>query len=1029
MYIKSRFLHNGTNCYEVVDNSGFAMNYTVRGLYDLTVMDPLIESGYKFLDYHGHILTPEGISIESIVESPNTLTENEINMMLEMDVCALSEAEAAEYFTRDVQFNLVELSAGNITIHTREEFIEYLNTYIRLEQAKLAASEFVPINYFVAPEALFTLEEVQTDARIQYYMSVIERRRVLKSFEAYKNLIKFLQKETGLSENCTPDEVKAAYLSWGLCGIKTMATHKSEQIGVTTSIYDREQVGQVTGGNQIVTNLMDKAGTIYSLSGVQEITFDDDFDYLSIRPANEKAYFDLRNSTYNWSSEYKAVNCIESKSKSRTKMSLIDNSGVSYEAKIDNDVMLITTVRGNVISQRYLTFQTYGGDILPIENIGTASDYDIWAHCYAKAHDLVNAYTMKSDIGSTYELLEKEGMHKKAIIQYMARRIEEDRGLNNMVDSTLMLNEAADLYDGGIPKEYIQKYNPDNIAYESVDELIDIMQTTKENLEARGEYLAIDESSSFAKIKSQEERKFRPVEQLIFAKEVREGAINIDEYAAGRREDGSMDYTVLANFLRLCYKQFGRGKTIENYLRDIEVNNDEVNIRDVFKDRTYAYWGAIKDTANLNRIKAEEAVNAVYVTAVFREISNASLEEQRHYSFECISLDLSNKKSNYIVGYQRQVATAVEEAILRQSFEYQLREALKIEKSYIALDLMFKIAFDDSMQVEKANGKYIVSYKHVLRNKAVTLDVELPIDLYTALGNASMYTRNYCKLSDWCLFDFANGFCRMCCLNANITPWRVMPKHGFNISSYNFGVNYLSEASFGRINEELRENCLAENAKITVLKDIASQMLVPDTYMNGIVEYTVDDMDMYLYNDKFLESMDQYFSRFSLTQKLLSETGQTVRRFISKSDIMFKNFIDKYSSDYLSETEVMQLQGDNSKSWTRSITVVPLGTGGGKNLLGASHNVTSYFNINEEAYTDVIRWPELLRGAFEPATVLAVYGSKLLYIEGDKDVSKDLDTITRDECDALAEAGVFYKLSAREYLIKATNVLVKLEVR
>ena len=52
------------------------------------------------------ILTSEGINIKDMIETPCTATEDEIQMMLdEAAEGVLSEAEATEFFARDIEIN------------------------------------------------------------------------------------------------------------------------------------------------------------------------------------------------------------------------------------------------------------------------------------------------------------------------------------------------------------------------------------------------------------------------------------------------------------------------------------------------------------------------------------------------------------------------------------------------------------------------------------------------------------------------------------------------------------------------------------------------------------------------------------------------------------------------------------------------------------------------------------------------------------------------------------------------------------
>ena len=1030
MLIEARFLQDDINCYRVVDDTGMKYNVTFRGLYDTDLLDQMKNAGFKILDYHGHILTPEGIAIEDIALSENVLNESEINMMKELDSFALSEAEATSYFARDVQRDLVQLKKPVVTINTREELIDYLNKYIVLSRSKLADDDCLPLNSFVNPDALFTLEEIQTDARVQYYMEIIERRRILKSYNAYLKLIDFLKQQGCLSEPFSADDVKKAYLSWGICGVKTMITHMSDKMGVTNSIYDFNDDSSKVSGNTVY-NLMDKKGQIISRDGTYDIADIDNFESLDIRPMSENEYYDKLHKARSWETEYQVIRCLEIRGKTRTLMSLVDDSGITYKAKFDHNTFIVTTSRGNVLVQRYIAIRVYNGVVMPIDRILTKEDYEEWCACSAKAHDLVEANTLKSDVSSSYELLTKEGLHKKAVVEYMARRVEEDRQLNNGFDPDVPLSSAADMYSGNIAPEYIRKYNPSDMPWETIDELVDIMLATKDEMEANKEYLVVDESNAATKFLSKDEIALRPVEQLEFAKDVLNGDVSIDQFEAGRLADGKVDYILLSEFLRLCYKQLGAGKTITDFLMHLDEYSEFVDFGSVFTKRVRAYWGAVNDTAYINNLRATEAVTAVYVTNVFREISNGTPDSQRHYAFECVSMDLSSKKHNPAVALQRRLAEIIAETIDSMGLEYKLREALKMEKESLALDLMFRLALDSNVVQEVKGATTVVKLQHALRSERVELNVELTNSMIDEIKNPAFFIVTYCKLSDWCRFDFANGYARLYCLNAAITPWRVVPKPGFKLNSYNFPINYLSNKSYERIDAALRADCDSKHGKVAVLKGISNAVLIPDSGTNIDVTYTLDDMEIYLQNTMFLETMDQYFSRFNLQNKEAIAKGIVLKRMRTKSDVVFENFADRYSSDYMSADvdEYVAATPDNQKLWTRSVDVLPLDGYARDNTITANKNVVDHFDINTEAYADVIRWPELLHGEFHPKAILLVFGTKLLCATDKGQLTRDLEDISREDCEKLVEKGIFYKLSAREYLISAGNGTFKVEVR
>lgn len=1034
MQIEGRFIDKGTNCYCIRDNTDFTYFVTSRGLYMADVLEELKTSGYKILDYAGHILTPEGISIEEITLSDNTLNQTELDAMYTLDDLAVTEAEATAYYDRDISRSLVELKQPvTVKIKTREGLIEYLIQYSKLDRMHLADEDCLPLNSFVEQDALFTLEELQTDDSLWYYMKIIEDRRILKSFAAYEKLVTFLQQEGVLGQVYTPADVKTAYVSWGICGLKTMFTRMEEKVGVRSNIFQPDSVA-VGGGNRVCMNLMDREGQIISLSGVYpELTECEDFSSLEVQPCSQDKYFELYRSIRKWPSQYRYIECLEPNPKTRTIASLTDDIGCTYKMFLDTDVLVVTTSRGNLLMQRYLMLRLYNNTQISLDTIPTDVDYQDWCLCCAKVHDLVERNTRHTDVDSTYELLKKEGMFDGEIIQYMARRVDEDRMLNKWFDPSVHFNEAEDMYRGVIEERYIQKYNPENIAYDTIDELIDIMLDTKATLESQNKYLVIDKTSAYTEQLSKEEAMTRPVEQLEFARDAVRGNMNIDYFARGICIDSEAEYIELINFLILCHKTFGQGQTMENFLTDLTDTMEFVEWQKLFRKRDEAYWGAILDTAMLNQTRATESVVAMCVTNVFRELSLEDPEKQRHYAFQGLVLRLDDKKHNSAVMLQRSLADIIEAVVDKMSVNYRLKEALKTETANIALELMFRVAFDKDLKYKNtASGEYLLLFPHSLRTENVILEIPVTEKLLGEMMDASRYHLHYCKLSDWCRFSFAHGISRMYCMNAAIDPWHVTPNQGVKINSYNFAINYLKQESYEKvIAPEIRRRCDEVHAKIDELMSRTSGMLIPDTMTNNIVDYNDVDIEVYLQSGTFLENMEQYFKRFSKLNTKAKARDQLLYKMRSKSDIMFEAYADRDSADYMDSgsDEYVAQTPELSGKWFKTIDVINLGSQTRDFAIGEYQNSISKFDIDTEAFEDVLRWKQLLNGTFSTKAVLLLVGTKLLQVFQNVKKTVDLKSITITECEALVDAGILFRLSAREFLVSASNGKYKLEVK
>ena len=61
--------------------------------------------------------------------------------------------------------------------------------------------------------------------------------------------------------------------------------------------------------------------------------------------------------------------------------------------------------------------------------------------------------------------------------------------------------------------------------------------------------------------------------------------------------------------------------------------------------------------------------------------------------------------------------------------------------------------------------------------------------------------------------------------------------------------------------------------------------------------------------------------------------------------------------------------------------------------------------------------------------VVTIMGTKVLIVTSKGSVTRDLQSISLEDCEKLVEKGIFYRLSAREFLVKATIGNYKVGVR
>lgn len=1042
MKIISRFMLNDNITGYVLDDGGLTYPVTDRGLYDQDILEGLIKEGYKILNYHGDIMTPEGISIKDLIESPCTATEDEIQTMLDMADYALSEVEATKYFSRDVDIQEIMFKEPNVTIQTREELVAYLEKCAKLTKYSSVGQDVRPLNSFVAREALFTAQELASNPEVKDLFKAIERRRKLQSYSAFNQLIKFLQEEGVLGEIFTADDIKAAYLSWGICGLKTPVINNYIKIGVTTDILAKVEAvdrNDSTTGRVKEICLLDKKGVIHYSGGEVDLSDVDDFSQEIVTPMYDNAYYDALRSTSKWNAEYHPIVCAVSQFKTRSYYEMIDDNGVSYAARVDNNRLAIFDVRGVIHTSEFLFVRCQDAMYATIDKVCNKDLFQKWTLVTAKARDLVRNKTVKSPINDSFKLLISEGVTPEAAVRYIARRISDDTNLNADHQTGIDYSSAHIIYREGPDDRLIRKYNPNDYEYTNIDSLIDIMCSTRDEMEEKGEYLLVSNEDKGPEADLiREEISLKPLENLEFVKLVKEGNITIDNLYQGKMADGYADTEAIASLIDLVVRlDVGKDNIpIQEYIAAV-ANVEESNTIDfdsVIKVRNATYKGYLHDKAVLNATRAAQATSLVYITRVFRELANLPVKDQRHYMFECISIPVDKNSQEESALFS--IASAIRKAINdTDEIKDEIKKIISLEAPSIAAKLMFKIIVKQINIVGSlADNKYAVI------EEKFNIDGENVVSLKVVVENAIIYrlqhgkylNRKYCTINDWCAYEMSpNSAFNLYCLNANITPWEVVPKIGVKIPVYSFGINYIKQAVLEQFSETFRNKVATENAKVGVIADsYLSNSLLEGFVIDETVSYGIETINTVL-EYEVEETISNYYQRFILHNNDAKKRGRYLETLRLKTDVIYKSYLDIYDVVDIDEDVYKDLEGNNSfASMFMSQTTPDILTNRQNNVRALEYgNVIEDFHFAEQSFNDISRWSELTDGSFKQYAICIYSAGKLAIVSPKKKLTIDLKTMTKEIADQLVEKKVFYQLNATKYLINTTSGFITVEVR
>lgn len=1019
---------------------------TELGLYDIATLEGLIAAGYKIIGYNGNIQSPDGVCIKDIMETPCTASQSAIDFAFELGDYALSEQEAATYFCRDVEITAVEFKQGTDEIKTREELENYLANWDRARRYGLAL-DYRPLNSFVAKEALYEISEL-ADERVARFYEIICKRRRFPDYSRFEQMVAFLLNAGVLKLDYNMDDILKAYMSWGVCGIKTPVISVDLKIGATCGIYNKIQTSSGKGVLNKEIVLMDSKGVLTGDDGSYDLSvFEDDigFGESKIKPADvlddktdatsylKSVYF--QNKKEPWDKPYKALEVSKYVSHCRTYVKFLDSDGVSYEGRYEPTGFCITTVSGSfrlLAHGDFFVVLGVDGTPTPLNKCDTRDHYALWQILKAKVYDLVRSRTKEPPVKSSFELFLKEGVSPAAATAWAGYILENDPAQET---KGVCYSRADALYKEGPDKKYIRLFNPNNYDYANIDELTEIFKATREEMTGENVYLMPSGNPDEAARDSVIERAMvdRPVELLEFAKGFKEGEINVGHFAEGLQKDGMVDYDKLTRFLWSYVSVAGitEVNTVRDAMLDLE-SNKFFDVDKVFKYREAAYQGYLKDRAELNGKRASDCVNAVVVTKVFREGSNAPIDTQRHYMFECVMLDLSGKGKtpkgewrNNMVFAQNTIAEAIVRAVNKSSESDLFKECIQLESMSLALNVMFSLMQGSLGIIGNLMDNAILRAKFYGKE----FEIVIPIDVY----DISRAEDNYqwgaqCTLYDWCGMELPGNQWCMYCLNADITPWEVRPKGDLTIPTYNFKLNYILPEVFDKLPESYRKDVAAAAIKPKVLciqKSYRGRTLVP-----------ADELDFIVYNDSNIESVldidvsetpEEYYKRILAAMKKKSE-GLYLKRVPLKSDIIYKNWWNCFY-DGIAPSDVEWADSPNDMGLGfLTFQVTQIGCKSERNKITSNENIFKRWFIAAQKYEDVAKWFDLICGTFKPQGAVVVTGNRIDIQTVNGKLQKNAKELTLDEAIKLTEKGLAYQLAAREFVFLSRGQYYYLQV-
>lgn len=189
----------------------------VESLENSVILPELIKSGWELVSLP-FTLKRNGMTLDKLPKMEYSPDREEEMEMYDLLGTQLTIDEKRAYLSED-KVETINSTTGKYTIETREEFLKYIDAVV----GQGLEEDFLPINYFVHPNALFSLEEYKDPKNGMYVQKLTDRRKLsMMQFEHLRDWAL----ANGLKSDFKPIDFLSFYFQWGLCGLRTGVTSK-----------------------------------------------------------------------------------------------------------------------------------------------------------------------------------------------------------------------------------------------------------------------------------------------------------------------------------------------------------------------------------------------------------------------------------------------------------------------------------------------------------------------------------------------------------------------------------------------------------------------------------------------------------------------------------------------------------------------------------------------------------------------------------------------------------------------------------
>lgn len=941
-----------------LDMDGYICPFPTKGLYNEQILVALIDAGYKFYNYQGDIDLPSGKNIDSLEAkelssyAPDEITGFE-NMSVTADMEALTDAEAsAKYYSYRTNMTRVELrTESSYEINTREEFERYIRTTQTMIAMYGYSNDNRPINSFVNPDALYTLSELIEDETGKLFsnLNTLNYRHKFRDYGSYLKCVSYLREKGVLqTDNPTPGEFVQAYSAWGPDGITGDCINLKFKQGVDGEFKtpddnlpaEGDKDAYVSANRKRVPFIIDVDSTMRYLDksvSLNGILSTDEFRRKPLAVLYDSVFTELKrrdNKGYKYTLGYAEKSCVSDRVYFTY---MVDGYKYLYKMSCNESALMLaysTTPRWCAYSG--FSIATILGNIdLELDLVSSQENYIMWNICINNAANHIKKNTVEAPVMSTYELLMNVGMTPISAVRYIAYHVLNNREYtsNQRVKDRYegLTIDCVNKYYDPIPEEVLNAFmiNPEDLTdgvrtfldIADVDSLIDRRERQVEGILTPG-MPGYDSTFTYGEknvMNLNDNDALYYYNNMKFVVDCIDGAVSIDAFGDGMIKDSGSTTKVAAEVLMsIVYAELGGTPDIVK-ATEILNNLDQsriLNTANLFRRRDNAYKGYIIDysKARKNKAHAENTWAWAYVSKVFRELGNKPIEQTRPYLLELIILQNDKQGMLYRNAIIESVKKAVDESNLfpkeriiddssSPDFGITYYDAAVGMLDDVAAKLFFTILGKKSCEEDIEDYIYDVKFdnEHTLK---VRINKKVAALCQSVINDKANHVR-YITVYDTCEREYNHfadgGSFALHIINADITPWSVVPRKGFKIQTYSLLPSYYRpQALIDKFGDNWYTSAMNDKAiSSTPLSSVLPMLEVPqqDTTEQMLLDKELKTMNDYDSFDGCLisgctEQVAAYVKRWSAACKMAKLQNKIVEHMPLKQDIVYQNLTD-----------------------------------------------------------------------------------------------------------------------------------------